>query len=298
MVLIDANMPEMNGFVVCSLMRDLGGKSEQIPIYMISADDNRNFVQKSYEVGFDRCFHKPIDPIHFIGYIRKVFERKNIMSEMFAAIEKARKDQEKMLPKPIVRENFLVEHLYCPYKKLSGDFVDYWLANNEMGLCGYIFDVAGHDIASAMQVNEFRTLFRHGFNTCEEVDQVMNYVNKEMIDLHEQLDDPLLVAAVAFQFNFLTKQMSFCSAAIPCFFIVHDGKYNEIPMSGPLLGYKKTATFTKKNLRFDNMDEVIFSSDGFAELLSKNSVLKDEKHDDASAIMICLKKESEEWKLC
>jgi len=290
MVLIDADMPTINGFNVCSIIRDMD-RGDRVTIYMVTSHNDDDYIYQSYKVGFNCYFDKAKLEANFINFVKRFFERKTMAaSALVFNIEKARNNQEKMLPKKITAPNFLVDYIYSPYQELSGDFIDYWGDDKSGGLYGYIFDVAGHDISSSLRVAEVRTLFKYGFKSEKEMDGVLSYVNNEIIALHEHDNNDALVAGVAFWLDFNTMQLSFCSAGVPCFYVVSNGNYEEISMAGFMLGYKKDAEYIARSIKVTHIDEIIFSSDGFSDMFLKNSTASKEIHDDVSAIMIHLTK--------
>ena len=62
LILLDVQMPEMDGFEVAKLLRNTK-KSEDIPIIFISAiSKERKYIDKGYEVGAENYLFKPIEP--------------------------------------------------------------------------------------------------------------------------------------------------------------------------------------------------------------------------------------------
>ena len=64
----------------------------------------------------------------------------------------------------------------------------------------------------------------------------------------------------------------------------------EVIMENYPIGYEPGVEFDEKKISLENVEKVIFSSDGFSELLFENSNgLVKAKHDDVSAIVIQIK---------
>ena len=62
LILLDVQMPEMDGFEVAKLLRSKK-KSEDIPIIFITAiNKERKYIDKGYEVGAENYLFKPIEP--------------------------------------------------------------------------------------------------------------------------------------------------------------------------------------------------------------------------------------------
>nr|ABD75786.1 predicted signal transduction protein [uncultured bacterium] len=62
LILLDVQMPEMDGFEVAKLLRSKE-KSQAIPIIFITAISKEpEYIRKGYEVGAENYLFKPIDP--------------------------------------------------------------------------------------------------------------------------------------------------------------------------------------------------------------------------------------------
>lgn len=61
LILMDAQMPEMDGFQTSAELRKLPG-AQKIPIIFITAlDDNRKYIHRAYQAGAVDFIFKPID---------------------------------------------------------------------------------------------------------------------------------------------------------------------------------------------------------------------------------------------
>src|SRR5262249_24431421 len=67
LVVLDVNMPGMNGFEVCSELRR---KHEKLPIIVISADSSDETQAEATRCGAARFVAKPIKNMQFIGTIK------------------------------------------------------------------------------------------------------------------------------------------------------------------------------------------------------------------------------------
>ena len=73
LILLDIMMPEMDGFEVCKIIKE-NPKTKDIPIIFITADTNRESIQKAYEVGGTDYITKPFIPNELLLRIKKEFE--------------------------------------------------------------------------------------------------------------------------------------------------------------------------------------------------------------------------------
>ena len=292
LIIADANLQTINGFSLSAIIK--GAKNgDQCSIYMV-VDELALPNSK-----IDYFIKKPINNDFLVLELKSFFEKRMMSIYHLDEINRAKQTQNELLPNNLQTDLFRVDYIYSPFNELSGDCLDYWYGNTENGLYGFLFDCQGHDICSFMQVSEVRTIFRWGFRcyqnqqkfktTIKSTADIIENINKELFHSHGY--NAPIVAAVAFYLDFKTNMLTYCSSGIPCFFIKDacSDQYKEIDMSNYAIGYEPDATFDEKKLSLKGIDEVIFSSDGFSELLFKNaSSIESPKHDDVSAIFIQL----------
>lgn len=69
LVLLDINLPEMNGFEVLKRLRDESQSPEQIPVIAISANAMAPDIEAGIAAGFDEYLTKPFDIPKFISIL-------------------------------------------------------------------------------------------------------------------------------------------------------------------------------------------------------------------------------------
>lgn len=289
-VIIDADMPTLNGFSVVSILRD-ADTGRKCLMYVIGRANT-----PLIDPDINCFFQSPLDYERIAAQLLSDFDKKDT-DKQHSELEKAKQDQKKLLPEPVTTNAFKVDYIYSPFDELSGDCLDYWFGQDKKGLYGFLFDCTGHNINAFSQVLEIRALFHISFRyyqrneASRNLGKLMQNINEELFRLHNK--NVACCAGVAFYIDFQTLELRYCSAGIPNFFIRRIGNtdYEEIEMQNYLIGYVSAATFDEKRLSLDDVSEVIFSSDGFSELLYKSIMdLEKAKHDDTSAVFIRLKK--------
>lgn len=70
-ILLDVQMPEMDGFEVCRLLRR-APRTRKIPVIMITASDDPALNRKAYAVGAQACVPKPLRGDALIATIQTV----------------------------------------------------------------------------------------------------------------------------------------------------------------------------------------------------------------------------------
>jgi len=76
LILLDLNMPGMNGFEVCKKIRAEGGKYE-VPIIFLSAESERESILKGFEVGAQDYVTKPFDTRELLARVKTQLDLKS-----------------------------------------------------------------------------------------------------------------------------------------------------------------------------------------------------------------------------
>lgn len=291
-VLVDANMPLMDGITVCSLIRQTEAGKYAL-IYMMTSRPDLEHVERAYAVGVDEYFTKPILEPVFLARIKKSIKEKHHMSEnkiLRNDLNKAQTVQAAMLPAVLHTDWVSVEFVYRPCGLVSGDCIDFWLSEDEQTVYGYVFDVAGHGFSSAMQVFAIRMLFCQARQKkAGDICAMLEYVNAEMF----RNNRPAMVAAIVFAVHRRQRLLEYVSAAISPFYVRRGADLSAVSVAGFPLGYKRDAPYVKKSLPLKGVDELVFGSDGFSEIVDceTKDICND---DDISAIMLKLIEKQEE----
>lgn len=90
LVLLDVQMPEMNGFEVAELMRSCE-KTRSIPIIFVTAiNKEQKYVFKGYELGAVDYLFKPIEPLVLKSKIKvfiEIYKQKNLLQKQAYLLE-------------------------------------------------------------------------------------------------------------------------------------------------------------------------------------------------------------------
>ncbi len=81
LILLDINMPGMNGFEVCKIIRADSNLSK-IPVIFLSADSERESILKGFEVGAQDYVTKPFDSRELLARVKTHLELKNAKDQL------------------------------------------------------------------------------------------------------------------------------------------------------------------------------------------------------------------------
>jgi DNA-binding response OmpR family regulator len=76
LILLDLNMPGMNGFEVCKKIR-LDNKLSEVPVIFLSAESERESILKGFEVGAQDYVTKPFDSRELLARVRTQLDLKS-----------------------------------------------------------------------------------------------------------------------------------------------------------------------------------------------------------------------------
>ncbi len=81
LILLDVMMPKMDGFEVCTRLKD-DPRTRHIPVVMVTALDQQEDRVRGLEVGADDFLSKPIDDVALFARVRSLLRLKLVMDEL------------------------------------------------------------------------------------------------------------------------------------------------------------------------------------------------------------------------
>ena len=162
LLLLDIQMPEMNGYEVLAVMKDdavLG----LIPVIVLSASDETARVARCVEMGAEDYLPKPFDPVLLRARIGACLEKRNLRERERQAFDALKESQRilsdelaeaaqyvrSLLPAPLETGPVQTAWRFHPSTQLGGDaFSHHWL--DEKHLAIFLLDVCGHGVGAAL----------------------------------------------------------------------------------------------------------------------------------------------------
>ena len=75
-ILMDVQMPEMNGYEATQAIRNLDDEKSTIPIIAMTANDIQQEIDKCFDSGMDAYVPKPFDSKDLVNKIRRLLAKK------------------------------------------------------------------------------------------------------------------------------------------------------------------------------------------------------------------------------
>lgn len=180
-------------------------------------------------------------------------------------IELAERVQRELLPdlpeSPFAR----IRTLYYPAHFVSGDFYHLEWCNEGHLLRGFLIDVSGHGLATALQTASINVLLRDESLARLPLLGQMRRVNARA---EKYFTDGAYAAVIGFELDFSQRQLRYVGAGITQFYV--NGRKMETP--GMFVGLWNNAEFTTGTLPFAEGDSIYFLTDGFTDALIRQEV--------------------------
>jgi len=176
-------------------------------------------------------------------------------------VVKAERIQRKFLPPDIDNEWTLMKSIYQPHGHISGDLYGYKWYKDDPILFGYIIDVMGHGIATALQTATLRVLFQQVSEMNIPLNEKLAWLNRNAAPYF--VEDSF-AAAICFELDFSKQRLSCSASGINHFIISNSGKKKIVTIPGPFLGISEKVSFDTYEQNVKSGDYIFFFSDGLS----------------------------------
>src|SRR6185369_11211910 len=150
LMLLDLQMPELNGYQVLEQLR-ADPTLRDLPVIVLSASDDTARIALCIEMGAADYLTKPFEPVLLRARIDSCLEKKRLRDReratqhrLAAELAKAANYVISLLPIPLAGR---IESEWCfhPCQQLGGDaFGHHWLDSDHLAI--YLLDVCGHGV--------------------------------------------------------------------------------------------------------------------------------------------------------
>jgi phosphoserine phosphatase RsbU/P len=288
LVLLDIMMPVMDGFEVLARLKEDHG-TRDIPVIIISANDDLNSVVKGISMGAEDHLPKPFEAAILHARISSSLERKRLhdlqklyLQSLEREMEIGREIQDGFLPPSLPKvEGWDIGVLFESSKEVSGDFYDAFLMPDGNLAC-VTGDVCGKGVGAAL----FMTLFRSLIHASATNHHLSRHKNAEQSTISERLNDIISFTnhyvaethaeanmfATVFMgiFNIQDGTLTYINCGNDPAVLIRDGDIvASLPPSGPAIGIIPDPVFTAHEVVMQEYDLLAAFSDGIADTLNE-----------------------------
>ncbi len=256
LVLLDVNMPGMNGFEVATLIRERE-QTRFTPIIFVTANDaDIQMIAQSYQSGGVDYLTKPLD-VHILRAKVSVFielakarqrlqaeiaERERAYAALRASREELRKKNEEMeedlrmarevqqamlaheypaFPAGVPQEQSHLRfcHRYLSMNEVGGDFFNILSLSNTQALI-FIADVMGHGVRSALVTAMLRAMLEELKGLEPDPGRLLTQMNQHLQAILQRTNDPVFTTAFCLVADLGAREFRHASAGHPKPFIL------------------------------------------------------------------------------
>src|SRR5215471_3136084 len=269
LVLLDVEMPEMDGYEVCGRLK-ASKETRDIPIIFLTGKTEAQDETKGFEAGAVDYIHKPFSPavvkarVHTHLVLRDA--REQLAQQLISInhqLEMAREIQLSILPREAPKIRGLeIAARYFPMSAVAGDFYDFIVVDDRhVGIL--VADVSGHGLPAAMIASMLQVAFTAQFAHASEPGRVLSGLNKALCG---KFRTHFVTAAYMFV-DMEKNSISYAGAGHPPLLLWRMSKRGaiEVEENGLLLGHFPGESYSPVQLPVEPGDKAILYTDGILE---------------------------------
>ncbi len=120
-VLMDSEMPEMNGFEATQKIREIEGSNRHTPIIGLVSEKTEGDLERCAEVGMDDFIKKPVPVEELYKILDRYLSSKKVSTESFAQLETELEHQSEELPEDLMQTLYVQEDTDFPGSSQPSD---------------------------------------------------------------------------------------------------------------------------------------------------------------------------------
>jgi phosphoserine phosphatase RsbU/P len=287
LVLLDAMMPELDGYqVLAEMKRDEALR--HIPVIMISADNELDSVIRCIKLGAEDHLPKPFNVTLLRARIGASLEKKRLRDQEQTHLRAIVEVQERLsaeladaasyvtslFPKPIEEPPLRAEWRFLPCMELGGDAFGYDYIDPDH-FAVYLLDVCGHGVgATLLSISVMNALRMRSFATVDFRDPgaVLSALNDRFpMDLHNNLHFTIWYGV----YQRSTRQLTYASAGHPPAILLgpNGSDTRELNTEAPMIGIAPKVPYWNQHTEVEPGARVYVFSDGVYEIARPNGTM-------------------------
>ena len=223
----------------------------------------------------------------------------------------ARQIQRALLSHPAQSEHVLVETVFRPCGEISGDLYHLEWRNDGQVLRGYLVDVPGQALTTALYTAALSVLLHEAAEMDVALQEQLCWLNRQIVN---RFEDTVLVSAIGFELDLQARELRCVGAGINRFWRYGSAHGETVDVRGLTLGVHEQQVYSSVVLPLVAGDCLYFTTielrglldllpelplENFQKMMGLLSVIAEEPdcRDDATAVCICIKSLPQDWDL-
>lgn len=269
LIMLDMNMPEMNGIDFLRYIRDK--KFKPVPVLMVSGSTDADLRVECYRLGVYDFITKPEQAEVMLKRVEnglKIGEM--IQYNEFIKLEllMAKKLQKYLFPESQFENGFLsIVNWSRPLSDIGGDLYDYVNFRND-NVIFFVGDVTGHSISAALYTAIVKMVFRNALKVSEKPHEIISIMNRE---LYGNLPIETFVTMFLGLVDVDGGLLHYTNAGHPKPMLLKNGEARELPGNDSFLGPIQNVSFQTFSVPLDSFDTLYVFTDGILDVLDRES---------------------------
>ena len=271
LILLDVIMPGMNGYEVCTHLKETPS-TRDIPVIFLTAQTDSVDETKGFEVGAVDYIHKPFSPAVVAARVQThlaLRETRGQLERQLVAIrtelETARQIQQSILPGVPSISGLDIAARYIPMTEVAGDFYDFLIIDeHRTGIL--MADVSGHGMPAALIASMLKIAFAAQAAHAHDPVLVLSGLNQALCG---KFKGHYVTAAYALV-DTNKRTLAYAGAGHPPLVLrdASTGNTRQLLENGLFLGYFPEATYSMVEIPFREGDCALLYTDGISEMMN------------------------------
>jgi sigma-B regulation protein RsbU (phosphoserine phosphatase) len=272
LILLDVNIPHMDGFAVCQRIRDLGLR---VPVIMLTGQTQVDFRVRGLDCGADDYVGKPFDVLELLArvraHLRRVEEARATAQDIIR--HKWEEINEGLMLAQSIQQPFRLQQQlngvqtavqYLPVGRIGGDF--YNIHPLPGGKTAFLIgDAVGKGLGASLLMASTFSLLTRLLEQSERPAKIFQRANQALKS--DFSDISIFVAAFLAIWDPIKKKLTYCNAGhqTPVLFR-RKGRHEYLSTPGFFLGAFEDGGYEQKEVSLNTGDRILFYTDGLSDL--------------------------------
>ncbi len=222
-----------------------------------------------------------------VGYSIDITKHKRAEHSLQRDAQMATKVQNFLLSVPEPSDHLDIGTVHQPFGYVSGDlyFMD-WRYGGNM-LRGFLVDVTGHDLSTALHIASMHVLLREINERDLPLSDAMRWLNHRVA---EYFAEGFFAGSLGFELDLQTRDLRWVCAGIPKIIVATKNQQGVVECPGMCLGISEEETFETHRIPLDVGDSFYFMTDGLYDQLGLQIKLPLKRYAEMVAMLHSLSK--------